>query len=222
MMTISAQAPSFEAYDKIKTGILALRYRPGEKLSEDALLGSSIWAARQFEPLWSDLKKRVGFRVHPQSGTFVRDLSRREAMDLAELRLLLEAHAAERAAERISAADLNPLRAELRFSRRRALTAISMSSSAWTTVSTRRCIGLRAISGSRRSFETFATKFIGFASRMRSSLGASRKSLKEMDRVLDALERRDGAAAATAMRQHIGNIAHSFASIAPDKEQDHE
>ena len=57
---------------------------------------------------------------------------------------------------------------------------------------------------------------------MRSSPGVSLNSLKEMDRVLDALERRDGAAAAKAMRQHIGNIAHSFASIAPDKVDGHE
>jgi DNA-binding GntR family transcriptional regulator len=34
-----------------------------------------------------------------------------------------------------------------------------------------------------------------------------------MDRVLDAMEHRDPAAAAEAMRQHIGNIAVSFETL---------
>jgi DNA-binding GntR family transcriptional regulator len=36
-----------------------------------------------------------------------------------------------------------------------------------------------------------------------------------MDRVLDAMERRDGQAAAQAMRQHIGNIAHAYEATPP-------
>jgi DNA-binding GntR family transcriptional regulator len=38
-----------------------------------------------------------------------------------------------------------------------------------------------------------------------------------MDRVLVALERRDGEEAARAMRQHIGNVANSFANISVDE-----
>jgi DNA-binding GntR family transcriptional regulator len=44
--------------------------------------------------------------------------------------------------------------------------------------------------------------------------GRVEESLHEMDRVLRAMERRDAAGAAEAMRQHIGNIALSF-SAAP-------
>jgi len=43
--------------------------------------------------------------------------------------------------------------------------------------------------------------------------GRVEASLREMDRVLDAMERRDGDAAAQAMRQHIGNIAISYEAV---------
>ena len=49
--------------------------------------------------------------------------------------------------------------------------------------------------------------------------GRVAESLKEMDRVLFALERRDGEEAAKAMRQHIGNIANSFATISVEAPQ---
>jgi DNA-binding GntR family transcriptional regulator len=43
--------------------------------------------------------------------------------------------------------------------------------------------------------------------------GRVEESLREMDRVLHAMERRDPEAAATAMRQHIGNIALSYEAV---------
>ena len=46
--------------------------------------------------------------------------------------------------------------------------------------------------------------------------------LKEMDHVLIALEQRDGEEAAKAMRQHIGNIANSFATISKGTAYSHE
>ena len=45
--------------------------------------------------------------------------------------------------------------------------------------------------------------------------GRVEESLREMDRVLNAMEQRNPAAAAEAMRQHIGNIANSYEAL-PD------
>jgi DNA-binding FadR family transcriptional regulator len=50
--------------------------------------------------------------------------------------------------------------------------------------------------------------------------GRVEESLREMDRVLHALEHRDPAAAADAMRQHIGNIAVSYEAVPETHERE--
>ena len=93
-MTFLNQKASFEAYEKIKRGILDLRYRPGEKLSETRLAEDLNLGRSPIRTALARLGGEGWIKVLPQSGTFVRDLSPQEVTDLAELRLLLEAHAA--------------------------------------------------------------------------------------------------------------------------------
>jgi DNA-binding GntR family transcriptional regulator len=216
------QAPSFEAYSKIKRAILDLRYKPGEKLSETRLAQELSLGRSPIRTALVRLEGEGWISVVPQCGTFVRDLSQQEVMDLAELRLLLEAHAAERAAERISDDDMNSLRAQFEALKTKGVDGhfddfLQLDDRFHTT--------LYQLTGNQR--------IAGILQNLRDQIhwirvanaivpGRVAESFKEMDRVLGALERRDGAAAATAMRQHIGNIAHSFASISLDKVGGHE
>lgn len=221
-MTIFTQAPTFEAYDKIKMGILDLRYRPGEKLSETRLARELSLGRSPIRTALVRLEEEGWIRVLPQSGTFVRELSRQEVTDLAELRLLLEAHAAERAAERIGADDLKPLRAEFEALKAK---GVDGHFDDFLRLDDRFHTTLHRLAGNQRIAEILRNlrdqiHWIRVANAIVP--GRVAESLKEMDRVLDALEQRDGAAAAKAMRQHIGNIAHSFASISPDKVDGHE
>jgi DNA-binding GntR family transcriptional regulator len=199
-----------DAYRKIKEGILALRYKPGQKLSETKLAADLRVGRSPVRSALARLERDGWVRVLPQQGTFVRKFSAEDIAAMSELRLLLEAHAASVAAARVAAEDLALLRRQFE--------------------------ALKA-KGAARNFDEFLALddlFHGLVHRVANNPliteilrnlrdqihwvrvinattpGRVEASLREMDRVLVAMEQRDGDAAAQAMRQHIGNIAHSF------------
>lgn len=214
-MPIAPQiAGSADAYRKIKEGILALRYQPGQKLSE-AKLAAELQVGRS--PVRSALARleRDGWVVVlPQSGTFVRDFSAREIAAMCELRLLLESHAARVAALKVPSDELATLRGQFET------------------------LKARGVENNFEQFLALDDQFHGMVYRaadnplitrillnLRDQIhwvrianaalpGRVEASLNEMDRVLDAMERRDAEAAAQAMQLHIGNIAFSY-DVAP-------
>jgi len=199
-----------DAYRKIKEGILALRYKPGQKLSETKLAADLRVGRSPVRSALARLERDGWVRVLPQHGTFVRTFSAEDIAAMSELRLLLEAHAANVAAAKVTPEELGSLRRQFE--------------------------ALKA-KGAERNFEEFLALddlFHGLVHRtannpliteilrnLRDQIhwvriinanvpGRVEASLREMDRVLAAMERGDGEAAAQAMRQHIGNIAHSY------------
>ena len=216
-MTFLNQKASFEAYEKIKRGILDLRYRPGEKLSETRLAEDLNLGRSPIRTALARLGGEGWIKVLPQSGTFVRELSPQEVADVAELRLLLEAHAAHRAAERIGPDDLNLLRTEFETLKAKGVDGhfdefLRLDDHFHTT--------LHRVAGNQRVAQILQNlrDQIHWIRVVNAILpGRVAESLKEMDRVLVALERRDGEEAAKAMRQHIGNVANSFANISDDE-----
>jgi DNA-binding GntR family transcriptional regulator len=216
-MTYLNQKASFEAYEKIKRGILDLRYRPGEKLSETRLAEDLNLGRSPIRTALARLGGEGWIKVLPQSGTFVRELSPQEVAEVAELRLLLEAHAAHRAAERIGPDDLNLLRTEFEALKAKGVDGhfeefLRLDDHFHTT--------LHRVAGNQRVAQILQNlrDQIHWIRVVNAILpGRVAESLKEMDRVLVALERRDGEEAARAMRQHIGNVANSFANISVDE-----
>lgn len=211
------QLPSLEAYDRIKRSILDLSYRPGEKLSETRLAQQLKLGRSPIRSALARLEGEGWIRVLPQSGTFVRDLSAEEVRDIAELRLLLEAHAAARAAERISGEELIALRSE--FDRLIAR-GVEGHFDDFLLLDDRFHTSLHRLAGNQRIAEILRNlrdqiHWVRVANAIVP--GRVAESLREMDRVLTGLERRDSAAAGEAMRQHIGNIAQSFENLSIGK-----
>lgn len=212
-MTFQSQKASFEAYEKIKRGILDLRYRPGEKLSETRLVEDLNLGRSPIRTALARLGGEGWIKVLPQSGTFVRDLSPQEVADIAELRLLLEAHAARRAAERIGDHDLNLLRTEFEALKAK---GVEGHFEDFLRLDDRFHTTLHRVAGNQRVADILQNlrDQIHWIRVVNAIVpGRVAESLKEMDRVLVALERRDAEEAAKAMRQHIGNIASSFATV---------
>jgi len=210
-------SPADLAYEKIKQGILALRYPPGEKLSE-VRLASELQLGRS--PVRSALSRLEGenwVKVFPQSGTFVREVDPREVEELAELRLLLEAHTTHVAVLHISAAELKQLRGE--FDALKAKGAEEHVADFWALDDHFHSTIYR-VAGNRRIEEILRNlkDQIRWVRAATATLpGRVTESLLEMDRVLDAMEARDPDAAAEAMSRHIGNIATSFKTMPRDQ-----
>lgn len=217
-MTTHPHTGLADAYRKIKEGILELRYRPGQKLSETKLAAELKLGRSPIRGALARLERDGWVRVLPQSGTFVRKLSLQEIAAMSELRLLLESHAASVAALKVTPEELALLRAKFE----------SLKGS--------------GVEGHFDEFLALDDLFHGLVYRvagnplitqilqnLRDQIhwvrvttailpGRVDASLHEMDRVLDAMERRDPAAAAEAMRQHIGNIAVSYEAVPADDE----
>jgi DNA-binding GntR family transcriptional regulator len=202
-----------DAYRKIKEGILAMRYKPGQKLSETKRAADLGVGRSPIRSALARLERDGWVRVLPQQGTFVRKFSAEDVAGMSELRLLLESHAASVAAAKVTSEELGLLRMQFEALK---------------------------VRGAERNFEEFLAlddMFHGLVYRVANNPliteilrnlrdqihwvrvinaavpGRVDASFAEMDRVLSAMERRDGEAAAQAMRQHIGNIAISYQAV---------
>jgi DNA-binding GntR family transcriptional regulator len=210
-------SPADLAYEKIKQGILALRYPPGEKLSE-ARLAAELQLGRS--PVRSALSRLEGenwVKVLPQSGTFVREVDPLEVEELAELRLLLETHTTRIAAMQISVPELEQLRTE--FDALKAKGAEDHIADFWA-VDDHFHSTIYRVAGNRRIEEILRNlkDQIRWVRAATATLpGRVQESFLEMDRVLDAMEARNPEAAAEAMSRHIGNIAATFKTMPRDQ-----
>lgn len=216
-MALITRTPAVQAYEQIKGSILDLRYRPGDKLSEARLVDELNLGRSPIRAALARLEGEGWIKVLPQSGTFVRELSRQEVKDIAELRLLLEAHAAQTAAERIGVDDLKRLRAEFENLKAK---GVDGHFDEFLRLDDRFHTTLYRVAGNQRVADILGNlrDQIHWIRVTNAILpGRVAESLSEMDFVLSALERHDGEEAAKAMRRHIGNIAQSFAATAAGK-----
>lgn len=210
-----------DAYLRIKKNILELRYQPGQKLSEARLAAELKLGRSPIRSALARLERDGWVRVVPQHGTFVRRFSPEDVAAIYELRLLLEAHAASVAAARMTREDLDLLRA--RFDALKAKGAAKHFFEEFLALD-----DLFHGTVYRSAGNAFITQIlhnlydqIHWIRVTTATLpGRVEESLLEMDRVLLAMERRDSAAAAKAMRQHIGNIAVSYRALPGKHDED--
>lgn len=210
-------SPADLAYERIKQGILSLRYPPGEKLSEVRLAAELELGRSPIRSALSRLEGENWVKVFPQSGTFVREVDPLEVEELVELRLVLEAHTTRIAAMHIGAAELEQLRSE--FDALKVKGPEDHVADFWA-LDDRFHSTIYRVAGNRRIEEILRNlkDQIRWVRAATATLpGRVKESLLEMDRVLDAMEARDSEAAAEAMSRHIGNIATSFKAMPRDQ-----
>ncbi|MGV3656135.1 MAG: GntR family transcriptional regulator [Noviherbaspirillum sp.] len=207
------RSPAEVAYDRIKQAILNVTYRPGEKLSEVRLAGDLQLGRSPIRSALARLEAENWIRVFPQSGTFVRTLEIRELEELSELRLILECHATRSATARISDAELVELRnmfEQLKTKR------IEDHISEFKALDTQFHSTIYRVAGNRRIEDILLNlkdQIVWVRAVTATLPGRVSQSLREMDDVLGAMERRDAEAAVAAMAAHIGNIADTFKSM---------
>jgi DNA-binding GntR family transcriptional regulator len=101
----SARSQSEEAYLRIRERIVSLAMRPGSVVNEGRLREELKIGRTPIREALQRLARENLVRSVPHRGTFVTDVNITDLARITEVRVVLEAHAARLAAERLSPAD---------------------------------------------------------------------------------------------------------------------
>ena len=106
---IEKQTIADSAYEQIKHDIIQLRLAPGKKLSEATLSQKYNVSRAPIRVALRRLQEDGLIEIRPQSGSIVCPISIDRALNIIDVRLLLEPYAVKRAISHITDADINYL-----------------------------------------------------------------------------------------------------------------
>lgn len=206
--------------DGLRAAIVSGRFLPGEHLPDRVLceaFGTSRSVVREAVRL---LEAEGLVVVRPNRGPFVAVMSVTEATEIYEVRAALEALAGEGFAVRATDAERHALRAvyeELRNARagapREALLDIKRRFYEVLTKGSRNSYAARML-------ERLLVRNAQLRATSLSSPDRLPKTVEEIGRIIDAIERRDAAAAGEACREHVRRSAEVALRILNERNQD--
>jgi DNA-binding GntR family transcriptional regulator len=187
--------------ERLRDQILINQLKPGERLiADDLALSFGVSRSMIREALL--LLATEGFiNIVPRKGTFVTQMSAKQANDLFEVRLLLEGQVASLAAERRTAENLRDLRETADFGLAAALAGNVEQLPALNT----RFHNLLADTADNDYLTETLSRLSNIIQWVysRRIIERSTDSWKEHLRIVDAIERMDPAAAKSAAHEHI-------------------
>jgi DNA-binding GntR family transcriptional regulator len=189
--------------ERIREAIFSGVYPPGARLVQGEIaerFGTSVTPVRE---AMRDLANDGLIEVHPQRAATVRDVDLDEAVEINEMRLVLEPLAARRAAERITDAELAALR--------RSEQDMEAAPDHATWLELNRRFHLEVITYARsprlgevlRNLRQISSFYL--AALVRAQGGDREKSAREHRELLDAFAQRDGERAAQIMLRHLAD-----------------
>ncbi|MFC0645216.1 GntR family transcriptional regulator [Cellulomonas phragmiteti] len=189
--------------ERIREAIFSGVYAPGARLVQGEIadrFGTSVTPVRE---AMRDLANDGLIEVHPQRAATVRDVDLDEAVEINEMRLLLEPLAARRAAERITEPELAALR--------RAEHEMEAAPDHATWLELNRRFHLEVIAYARsprlgevlRNLRQISSFYL--AALVRAQGGDREKSAREHRELLDAFAQHDGDRAAEVMTRHLAD-----------------
>ena len=199
--------------DDVREAILNGEYLPGERLVEAQLIerfGASRFTVRS---ALQDLAAEGLVRMERNRGAHVRKVSLAEAVEITEIRMVVEGLIAARAAERVTddqASDLD----EIGLLMRRAVE--SGEHRRYSDLNQRLHGLLREIAGHRtadRIVETLRGQLVRHQFTLSLLPGRPQISLPQHERIIAAIRSRDPKAAESAMREHIASVIDALRSI---------
>jgi DNA-binding GntR family transcriptional regulator len=114
----SGQLLAERAYDELRDRIVTLRIAPGSPINDEAIAGELGMGRTPVREAVRRLVLENLAVVYPRRGTFAADINITDLAYISDIRVQLEGHAAQRAAERLTPAqrkDLDVLLAELDY-----------------------------------------------------------------------------------------------------------
>jgi DNA-binding GntR family transcriptional regulator len=158
--------------------------------------------------------EQEGLVAHePHRGARVRLVDVPEAVEILEVRALLEGLAARYAAARASEADVQGLTEILAEMRRRLDDGDLLGASHQNAVLHRRVLEIGGHGTASRLISTLNSQLVRFQYRTMLLPGRSERSFAEHQAIVDALASADPDAAETAMRTHLSHVAQALRRV---------
>lgn len=214
-MARSDASAADEARDVLRGAILRGEFLPGERLVEAQLcerLGASRFNVRA---ALADLAAEGLIEAERNKGAHVRKVSLAEAIEITEVRMVLEGLVAARAAERVTAKQGKELK-QLGSLMRAAVKAGQFRT--YSELNQRLHAAIRQIAGHQRAdalLETLRGPLVRQQYMLALQPGRPAVSLPEHERIIAAICGRAPEVAEAAMRQHIASVIEALRAADP-------
>jgi DNA-binding GntR family transcriptional regulator len=201
---------SGDAYRQLRNEIVSGRFHPNERLVE-AELARLLKAGRSaIRAALVRLDQEGLVTLEPNRGARVRLISDREALEIEEVRVILEQLIVRHAAQRIGAADLGELRRSIEEMRRRLDQGNPMGYSELNAEFHQRIWRIADNQTAARLLANLKSQSIRFQYRTILRPGRTERSLREHEQIVEALASRDPDACEAAMRQHLSEVVETL------------
>lgn len=199
-----------DVYHQLRNDIVGGRFHPNERLVE-AELARLLKAGRSaIRAALVRLDQEGLVVLEPNRGARVRLVSDREALEIEEVRVILEQLIVRHAAQRASAADLRELRRSIDEMRRRLDEGNPMGYSELNAEFHQRIWRIADHQTAARLLANLKSQSLRFQYRTILRPGRTEQSLREHERILEALAARDADASEAAMRQHLSGVVETL------------
>jgi DNA-binding GntR family transcriptional regulator len=195
-----------EAYDLLRSAILRGEYLPGERLVEAQLCERLSTSRFNVRAALQDLAADGLVKVERNKGAHVRKVPLDEAVEITEVRMVLEGLVAARAATRVTDEQASELD-EIGLLMRRAVGAGEFRR--YSDLNQRLHGLIRHIAGHRTAdgiIETLRGQLVRHQFMVSLHPGRPAVSLPQHERIIAAIQAHDPAAAEAAMREHIASV----------------
>ena len=199
--------------DDLREAILRGDYLPGERLVEAQLIERFSASRFTVRAVLQDLAAEGLVRMEKNRGAHVRKVSLDEAVEITEVRMVIEGLMAARAAERVTESQAAALE-EIVSQMREAVEAGEHRR--YSDLNQRLHSLIREVSGHRtadRIVQTLRGQLVRHQFTLSLLPGRPQASLPQHERVVAAIRGRDPKAAENAMREHIASVIDALRSI---------
>ena len=195
-----------DAYRQLRNEIVSGRFHPNERLVE-AELARLLSAGRSaVRAALVRLDQEGLVTLEPNRGARVRLISDREALEIEEVRVILEQLIVRHAAQRVSAADLRDLRRSIAEMRQRLQEGNPMGYSELNAEFHQRIWRIADQQTAARLLANLKSQSIRFQYGTILRPGRTEQSLREHERIVETLASRDPDASEAAMQQHLSQV----------------
>ena len=201
------------ARDALRDAILGGEYLPGERLVEAQLCERFGISRFNVRAALQDLAADGLVKVERNKGAHVRKVTLDEAVEITEVRMVLEGLVAARAAARVTDTQASELD-EIGLLMRRAVTAGEFRR--YGDLNQRLHGLIRGIAGHQTAdtiIETLRGQLVRHQFMISLHPGRPALSLPQHERIIEAIRERDPKAAESAMREHIASVIEALRDI---------